>query len=183
MTPASRGRIAETEGDRISRMPTYWLFMPGVAASLFFLFKAVPRRTNAYKIEVGLALLMLVLGFVGPSCRAPGHRVAASVCAFVVLCSYWTLTFSLLFAFANATPAAILYFWFWTLPPVIISVAATISFANRVGSQWALSSVGVGLVCGMFVAGMAIGTKSSLSTSGTYIGQPTTKTDWNDPHA
>ena len=76
----------------------------------------------------------------------------ASVCAFVVLCSYWTLTFFLLFALASATPLAILYFWFWTLPPVIVSVAATISFAKRVGSQWALSSVGVGLVCGVFVA-------------------------------
>ncbi len=162
MTPASGGSIAQTVSNRIPGTPAYWLFMPGVAASVFFLFKAVPRRTNAYKIEMVFALLLLVLGFVGPSCRALGHRVTASVCAFVALCSYWTLTFFLLFAFASATPAAILYFWFWTLPPVIISVAATISFANRVGSRWALGSVGVGFVCGMLVAGIAVGTKSSV---------------------
>jgi hypothetical protein len=165
MTLASSGSVAHTEGNRISGAPAYGLFMPGVAASVFFLLKAIPRHTNTYKVEVGLALLLLVLGFVGLSDRALGHRVTASVCAFVVLCSYWTLTFFLLFAFASATPAAILYFWFWTLPPVIISVAATISFANRVGSRWALSSVGVGLVCGVFVAGMAIGTKSRTLSS------------------
>jgi hypothetical protein len=162
MIPASGGSIAETVSNRISGAPAYWLFMPAVSASLFFLFKAIPRHTSAYKIEVGLALLMLVLGFVGLSYRALGHRVTAAVCAFVVLCSYWTLTFFLLFAFASATPAAILYFWFWTLPPVIISVAATISFANGVGSRWALGSVGVGFVCGMLVADIAVGTKSSV---------------------
>jgi hypothetical protein len=172
MTPASGGSIAETEGNRISGTPAYWLFMPGVAASVFFLFKAVPRRTNAYRIEVGLALLMLSLGFVGPICRALGHRVTASVCAYFVLCSYWTLTFLLLFALFFATSVAILYFWFWTLPPVLISVAATISFANRIGSQWALSSVVVGLVCGMIVAGIAIETKSSIHrTAYNYSGQ------------
>ena len=163
MTLASS--VAETEGNRISGAPAYWLFVPGIAASVFFLFKAVPSRTNGYRTGAGLVLLMLVLGFVGPIARALGHRVAASVYGFVVLCCYWTVTFFILFALASATPLAILYFWFFTLPPVVTSVAATISFANRVSSRWAISGVVVGFVCGVLVASIVIGTKRSFSTS------------------
>lgn len=158
--PNGSERIPESERKRVPAMPAYWLFMPGIAAALFFLFNASPRRANVYRIEVGVALLILLLGFGGASFRALGNRVSASVCAFVVLCSYWALSFFLLLAFAKATPAAIVYFWFWTLPPLLVAVAASISFARRVSYQWAVSSVVVGFVCSTIALGITIGSKS-----------------------
>src|SRR5882762_10126633 len=87
--------------------------------------------------------------------RGLQQRVSASVCALLVISSYWTVPFLFLFVYSVL---ALVFFWIFLLPLLVFAIAATISLARRlggtsaIGSTWAFGTVGVGFLCGMIAA-------------------------------
>jgi hypothetical protein len=145
-----------------SRQPAYWIFLPLVLASLWYLQLTIPLVKAASWWTVGVPILALVAGLVGPICRALGLGRAALICAVLILGFYWTLSFYLMIGFtmAGKGPLGLIYFWYFFFPPLIVAIATTISFAWTAGLDWALGCVGVGLACG--IVAIALGPASKV---------------------
>src|SRR6267378_4508374 len=108
-----------------------------------------PARTPVHSTgQSNLALLVFVPGFAGPLFRALGQTVLSSVCAVIVIGSYWTITFFLLFAYTPESVFGLLYVSIFFVPALGFAIAATISLARRLRVEWAFSTVGVGFLRG-----------------------------------
>jgi len=68
----------------------------------------------------------------------------------LVIASYWAVSFFLLLGFLRPTMAAFLWILLFLLPAAAVATAAAVSLDRRVGPAWALSSVAIGALCGMF---------------------------------
>ena len=145
-----------------SRQPAYWIFLPLVLASLWYLQLNIPLVKAASWWTPGVPILALVAGLVGPICRALGLGRAALICALPILGFYWTLSFYLMIGFtvAGKGPLGLIYFWYFFFPPLIVAIATTTSFAWTAGPDWALGCVGVGLACS--IVAIALGPASKV---------------------
>ena len=148
----SSASIKESQESLLPQTPAYWVFLPGLAVSAYVLWMG-PRGNN--RELFGSALLVFVLALAGPLFRALQQRVLASVCALLVISSYWTVPFLFLFVYSVL---ALVFFWIFLLPLLVFAIAATISLARKlggtyaIGSTWAFGTVGVGFLCGMIAA-------------------------------
>lgn len=96
-----------------SRQPAYWIFLPLVLASLWYLHVTIPLAKAASWWTVGVPILVLIAGLTGPICRALGLRRAALICAVLILGFYWTLSFYLMIGITTAGPLGLIYFWYF----------------------------------------------------------------------
>jgi hypothetical protein len=144
--------------ERPSSRPAYWIFLPLVLASLWYLQITIPLAKAASWWTVAVPILALIAGLTGPICRALGLRCAALICAVLVLGLYWTLSFYLI-GLTTAGPLGLIYFWYFFFPPLIVAIATTISFARTAGPGWAFGCVGVGLACGIVAIALAAASK------------------------
>lgn len=131
--------------------PAYWIFLPLILASLWYLYLTLALVEGAPWWTVGVSILVLIAGLAGPICRALGFGRAALICAVLIVGFYWTLSFYLIIGLtmAGGSPLKLIYFWYFSFPPLIAAIATTISLARTAGTDWALACVGVGLTCGM----------------------------------
>ncbi len=134
----SSANIGNSEGSAPPKTPAYWVFLPGLAVSTYVLVEASPRA-SAYHGAIELALLVFV---PGPLFRALGQTVLSSVCAVIVIGSYWTITFFLLFAYTPESVFGLLYVSIFFVPALGFAIAATISLVRRLRVEWAFSTVG-----------------------------------------
>ncbi len=156
----SSANIGNSEGSAPPKTPAYWVFLPGLAVSAYVLWAASPRAsTNHGAIE--LALLVFVPGFTGPLFRALGQTVLSSVCAVIVIGSYWTISFFLLFAYTPESVFGLLDVSIFFVPALGFAIAATISLVRRLRIEWAFSTVGVGFLCGVIGAATLLASKRS----------------------
>src|SRR6267154_656155 len=93
----SSASIKELQESLLPQTPAYWVFLPGLAVSAYVLWMG-PRGNN--RELFGPALLVFVLALAGPLFRALQQRVLASVCALLVISSYWTVPFLFLFVYS-----------------------------------------------------------------------------------
>ena len=121
----SSASIKESQESLLPQTPAYWVFLPGLAVSAYVLWMG-PRGNN--RELFGPALLVFVLALAGPLFRALQQRVLASVCALLVISSYWTVPFLFLFVYSVL---ALVFFWIFLLPLLVFAIAATISLARR----------------------------------------------------
>jgi hypothetical protein len=164
MSDGSAG-VQESREGRPPQPPAYWVFLPGLVVSAYFLAASayalwvrIPRANNRAVLE--LALLVFVPGLTGLLARAFRQAVLASFCAVVVIGSYWAFCFFLLFVYSVF---ALLFLWHLFLPPLGFAIAATISLVRSRGGQWALSTVFVGFLCGMIGAAAVQASKNAQS--------------------
>jgi len=162
----SSEKVSDSKSVQLSAAPAYWVFISSVAVWAVYLHAVIPRVVRGYWIAIGLPVLTLVAGLVGPICRAFGKNVVAWFCGMVVLGAYWTLTFMALFVFV-INPEIVLYFWVLAIPVGVITAASTLSFFKREGSTWALLGVGLGLVCSILVMTLWLAERSSRAKSAT----------------
>jgi hypothetical protein len=156
----SSTNIGNSEGSAPPKTPAYWVFLPGLAVSTYVLVEASPHA-SAYHGAIELALLVFVPGFAGPLFRALGQTVLSSVCAVIVIGSYWTISFLLLFWSTAESVVALLYVSIFFVPALGFAIAATISLARRLRVEWAFSTVGVGFLCGVIGAATFLAAKRS----------------------
>jgi hypothetical protein len=139
--------ITESRHSRPPQPPAYWVFLPALAASAYVLWVANPRGNDRAAFQ--LALLVSVLALAGPLLRVLRQRVLASVCALLVVSSYWAVPFWFLFLYSLL---ALVFFWTFLLPLLAFAVAATISLARKPGSTWAIGTISVGFLCALMTA-------------------------------
>ena len=155
--------IRDSRENRPPQPPPYWVFLPGLVFSAYVLVASAyvlsaPNSRGDKRAVIGLALLVFVPSLAGPLFRALRRTVLASVCAVLVVGSYWAFCFSLLFIYSVL---ALLFFWHLLLPPLGFAIASTISLARKRGGQWALSTVFVGFLCGMIGAAAVQASKNA----------------------
>ncbi len=127
--------------------PAYWIFVPAVLFPAIVLWSIHGRPEGFW----ALCLFVLVPALCGICLRAARHTIGASICAVIVLAWYWFPPLLLLLVLNAGVRRVgglvlIVYSVMYTLPLGVFAMAATISFARRVGGLWALSPVVIALI-------------------------------------
>lgn len=137
--------------------PAYWIFLPALVisgdvfcASIWF---------ASHPLLIGLMLSAFIPALAGLVCRKLGRRVAASVCAVVVVGWYWIPPFTVLLLILTASAReekkllflafALAYISLCIILLSALSFLATFSLAKRLGPAWPFSAISVGFVCAM----------------------------------
>ncbi len=138
-----------------SQGPAFWIFVPALLLSGFVLWASVPRDLFFSLLAVS-ALLPALCGIV---LRAMRQMKGASICAVIVLAWYWLPVILLFFVASNRASAGgrllAVYFSELIIPVGIVALAATVSFARRVGVGWAAGAVIVAFIPCVLLAGAA----------------------------
>lgn len=138
--------------------PAYWIFVPALLIPGFVLWASVHSDLQAF-IRL-LALSALLPALCGVVLRAMRQMTAASICAVIVLSWYWLPTILLVFVAATRGGSAggavlVVYYSEFIIPLGIFALAATVSFAGRVGVGWAASAVIAAFIPCVLLAGAA----------------------------
>lgn len=157
-TPSST--TADPQNIARPNSPAYWIFLPALAVATYMLPFMIVRH-GGRGLTIGLTSLVFVLCFVGPFCRALHKNVASSVCGVLVVGSYWTFSFFLLFLYTRESIVGLIWVANLFLPTAFVALATTASMHKRLGAGPALGALGVGLLCGAIGASVVMASKEA----------------------
>lgn len=162
MISSANSKTGDSPGKTRSGTPAYWVFPLALVVQMYVFWDwGIGASRSGRSTAIGMALFVLVPCVVGPFCRALGLNVAAAACAGVVVGSYWTVTFFLLFLYTRESVVGLIYVAGLFLPVVFVALATTGSILKTLGPGWALGTAGVGLLCGLIGANAVVASKEA----------------------
>jgi hypothetical protein len=147
--------------------PAYWIFVPalivaGYVVALSLKHTAAPVALKDSFRWMGVpAAFVFVAAAAGPACRVLKWKLAAAICAAIVLGLYCAIGAYLFVGSSWQSPIGLLYFWPLWLPAFVVAALAAISCGRRLGPGWAVGGAIIGIFCGLLAMNTAIAARQA----------------------
>lgn len=159
--------------------PAYWIFIPAVVVSVGWFLVALHSEMQSFQSI--LPICILTVAVVGMGLQWAGQRVAASVCAVLVLACYWFPMLLFVFVVMLEGRAGVLLFFAYyaviIIPVGLFAVPATLSFSDRAGIGWVAGAVILAIIPCVIISGSGAAKERARYSRGPRAADPSVLAD------